>query len=83
MISSCHRSLAPFPKPITDEILRAADVVVIRRRRRRPAAARPALPGVGTCPTRPAATSPVFRAVRDDIHARVQALLTGLTSTRR
>ena len=70
-----------YPKPITDDLLRAVDVVVIAGG----GDAVPRLPGpryeVWDLPHPPGSDLDGVRAVRDDIDRRVQALLTQLTTT--
>ena len=70
-----------YPKPLTDEVALAADVVVIDGLRRRlPGRARRRGTTTGTCPTR--TVSPRRRpSIRDDIDRRVRALLAELTAT--
>ena len=69
-----------YPKPITDDILRAADVVVIAGG----GDAVPRLPGpryeVWDLPHPPGSDLDGVRAVRDDIDRRVQALITDLAT---
>ncbi|GAA0808897.1 arsenate-mycothiol transferase ArsC [Spirilliplanes yamanashiensis] len=69
-----------YPKPVTGDILRAADVVVIAGG----GDAVPRLPGpryeVWDLPHPPGSDLDGVRAVRDDIDRRVRALLTELTT---
>ncbi|WP_306215805.1 arsenate reductase/protein-tyrosine-phosphatase family protein [Actinoplanes sp. RD1] len=69
-----------FPKPLTDDVLRAADVVVLAGG----ADACPRVSGpryeVWELPHPPGSDLDAVRAVRDDIDARVRALLTELTT---
>ncbi|WP_045740374.1 low molecular weight phosphatase family protein [Actinoplanes rectilineatus] len=69
-----------FPKPLTDDVLRAADVVVIAGG----GDACPRVPGprydVWDLPHPPGSDLDAVRAVRDDIDARVQKLLAELTA---
>ena len=69
-----------YPKPITDDLLRAVDVVVIAGG----GDAVPRLPGprydVWDLPHPPGSDLDGVRAVRDDIDRRVRALLTELTT---
>jgi arsenate reductase (thioredoxin) len=69
-----------FPKPLTDDVLRAADVVVIAGG----GDACPRVPGprydVWDLPHPPGSDLDAVRAVRDDIDARVRRLLTELTT---
>jgi arsenate reductase (thioredoxin) len=68
-----------YPKPITDDVLRAVDVVVIAGGRD----AVPVVPGprykVWDLPHPPGSDLDGVRQVRDDINRRVQALLADLT----
>jgi arsenate reductase len=70
-----------YPKPITDDVLRAADMVVIAGGGH----AVPRLPGpryeVWDLPHPPGSDLDGVRQVRDDIERRVQALLTELTTS--
>jgi protein-tyrosine-phosphatase len=70
-----------YPKPLTDDVLRAVDVVVIAGG----GDAVPRLPGpryeVWDLPHPPGSDLDGVRAVRDDIDRRVRALLTQLTTT--
>ena len=69
-----------YPKPITDDILRAADVVVIAGG----GDAVPRLPGpsyeVWDLPHPPGSDLDGVRAVRDDVDRRVRVLLDQLTT---
>jgi protein-tyrosine-phosphatase len=73
---------AAYPKPLTDELLRAVDVVVIAGG----GDAVPRLPGpryeVWDLPHPPGSDLDGVRQVRDDIDRRVRALRTALTTTR-
>jgi arsenate reductase (thioredoxin) len=74
---------AAYPKPITDDVLRAVDVVVIAGGRD----AVPVVPGpryeIWDLPQLPGSELDGVRQVRDDIDRRVQALLTDLTTRQR
>jgi arsenate reductase len=69
-----------YPQPITDEVLRAADVVVIAGGREAvPIVAGPRY-DVWELPNLPGTDLAGVRSVRDDINTRVQALVAELTA---